>query len=306
MKNKPTSRHEFMRTVACVEHPKLKFQHRLLLQTLASFANYTTGRGAYPGSDYLTKAMGRSWKRINFYARQVEAIGLLVRTQVGRHGKNTEWNFCLDNPAYPDLGGQKGDDQTPALLGGQNLTPLGGQNSPALGGQNLTPLGGHGCDNSTSTSTKPTTNPPTLAAKPAAGGGGGSVKTPDHGTDTATLLADTLQHMNRIYFETEQKVITFSKDNRTALHKLVADRPQAEILAAFTEARNEGVWLGWKYPLIPFFQGYDALVDASKRKTKHKPLTDEQIREAAERSLAARNELFKYDDTSDEPGAESF
>ena len=125
MKRKSTSYGDFLKTVMCVQHPKLKSEHRLFLVTIAVHADGRTGRGSYPGMDFLEAANARSWKRVNARAKYCEDLGLIKRVEIGHKGKNTEWDFCLERDAYPDtypglvadFGGHDSDDQRSAIGG---------------------------------------------------------------------------------------------------------------------------------------------------------------------------------------------
>jgi hypothetical protein len=228
MKRKPTNVFEFLRTVALVQHPNLDMKHRLLLHNLALFAN-PAGCGAYPGSDYLEKVMGRSWKRINAYAKQLEGFGLLVRTQVGRKGRNTEWNFCLDNPAYPDIDGQQGDDLN-ADIGGHISPSLGGQNTGVLGGQTSNSLDGHRRDQPTTTSTKPTTTTTT---------GSGVVPTRKPATIveprpslTPTELREARERVLEVFIRAENETPVTTARQDKELESLIKNHGEDKVAAA--------------------------------------------------------------------------
>ncbi|HWZ97286.1 MAG TPA: hypothetical protein VN025_05950 [Candidatus Dormibacteraeota bacterium] len=306
MKRKPNSYSDFIKTVICVEHPKLKPQHRLFLISIATHANAKTGRGSYPGREFLEKASARKWKRVDAYADHCEALGLIKRVVADAHrGKRIEWDFCLDNPAYPDLypgfstdfGGQEGDHLKPGS-GGHfqeerwSLLPPKVVTSVKKGGQ-------EGDHPSTTTTTPPSTPPPT------GGEGGVVVKPSGHGRDVTISVKETFAEMNKIYLASEDKILAVRKQDMADLHKLVADRPCEEILAAFTYAHDNGILHGWKFPLIPFFRGYDALVEAAKRKSKRKLISTEDVQRSAEVSLQQHNALWSGK-SKDEPGPEEF
>ena len=102
MKRKPTSMRDFLITVMGVQHPKLRPEHRHFLSALAPYADYATGRSAYPGMANLTRAMGKSEDSIQRYAKECEKFGLIERRNGKAHkGMAAEWRFCLENPAVP-------------------------------------------------------------------------------------------------------------------------------------------------------------------------------------------------------------
>jgi hypothetical protein len=263
MKQKPTNLSEFLRTVTCVQHPDLEPVHRLLLITLAQFANYTTGRGAYPGSDFLEKAMGRSWDRINVYAKHVERCGLLVRTQVGRKGRNTEWNFCLDNSAYPDIGPQEGTDQSDAI-GPHNSETLGPHNSSVLGPQISETLGPH-------RSAVPT-NPPTNTTTTPTTGSGVVLKNPSATVESrsASLTKEQLRAAKLrvlevfIREENETPVTTAGQDEE--LNRLIRKHGGDKVAAALKlDLRDPAYYTNksgerTRLPLSRFLKRFDLLL----------------------------------------------
>jgi hypothetical protein len=119
MKRSPENGVDFIKTVGCVRHPKLKLQHRMFLTTLGQFATYKTGRNAYPGAVYLEQATGATWQTINRCAKHCEELGLIRRVEIGHKGRNTEWVFCLEHDAYPETypgRSSTGEDQNRSSL----------------------------------------------------------------------------------------------------------------------------------------------------------------------------------------------
>jgi hypothetical protein len=301
MKRKPTSMMDFLKTVQCVEHPKLKAEHCHFLGIVALHANYETGRNSHPGFAAIAKAMKRSNESVRRYARHCEDLGLIEVTRKP-DGKNiaTVWRVCLEHPAFVDL-----KDVDLKRLGpqeaGDRSTREGVKvhKSSAIGPQvDVDPPA------------TPTTNPPTT---PTLGGEEGRVgeEPVGHGRDIEALLDATIKELKRIYAATEDKTMPLlrSRDkgdvDKDRLRDILKKTPQAEILAAFTEARSQGIWQGWKFPLQAFFREFDDLLEAAKRKAARKPVTDDDVKRAGERSAALRNEIFgdgiKGDD---EPGPE--
>jgi hypothetical protein len=299
MKRKPENGRDFLMTVACVDHPNLKPEGRHFLLTLALSASYKTGRNAFPGAIYLSKASARSWDRVNTYAKHCEDLGLIKRVRTGHKGKNTEWIFCLEHEAYLDsnpeyIGPQEGTDQSEAI--GPHLEPNRSASltskvriSPVIGPQ-------EGADPSKTINT---------SIHPSNEGGDGRLGVPGHERDIISSLKETIAELNKIYEATENKILRLRPLDKENLRALVKDRPREEIVAAFLEARNQCLWHGWKCPLIPFIEGYDSLVHAAKRKAARKPLTDDEIKLAGERAAALRDELFP-DDIEPEPSPEDF
>lgn len=291
MKRKPTSLRDFLVTVASVNHPGLKPEHRHFLEALAPFADYTTGRSAYPGMLHLMRAMGKSEDRIHSYAKDCEKLGLIERVNGKAHkGMRAEWRFCLESPAYPDGIDPQVGDKAPQI---KERSPASGQSKPRTLADKAPHIG--------AVPSEPPTKPPStpskpLAAKPAAGEDGGGVGKPSGQGDIDTLLDD----MTMLYFATTEKVLPVSSDNRKKLRQLMKQRSHEEILQVFKEARNQGIFDGWKFPLIPFFQGYSALLKVAKTKAARKPLSQAVI-DASDK--AARDIHIKFWDFDDESGS---
>ena len=112
MKRKPKSIVDFLKVVACVKHPDLRWEHCLFLNAVALTADWNTGRNGRPGRAFLEVAMGLTWNRCALYAKGCEALGLVERTQNARSGDDfrgrtyrsmrNEWRICLEHDAYPD------------------------------------------------------------------------------------------------------------------------------------------------------------------------------------------------------------
>jgi hypothetical protein len=136
MKRNLTSVFDLQSTVACVKHPKLKAEHRLLLIAMAKFASYSTGRDVYPGFEYLAAVVGKSQETVRRYCRHCEALGLIeVTRKPNGKGIATEWRICLQHDAYQDsypgfkpekLGPRVGEGK------GQKLGPQSKQLAPQI------------------------------------------------------------------------------------------------------------------------------------------------------------------------------
>lgn len=102
MKRKPTSRDDFLKTVARVKHPELEDVHKIWLMGLSLSAS-ATGEHAYPGYDALCEITDRKYDRQRLYSNHCVKLSLVEITRKGNgpHSAN-EYRFCLENPAYPD------------------------------------------------------------------------------------------------------------------------------------------------------------------------------------------------------------
>jgi hypothetical protein len=102
VKRKPTSRDDFLKTVARVKHPDLEDVHKIWLMGLSHYAS-ATGEHAYPGYDALCEITDRKYDRQRLYSKHCVKLGLIQVTRKGNgpHSAN-EYRFCLENPAYPD------------------------------------------------------------------------------------------------------------------------------------------------------------------------------------------------------------
>jgi hypothetical protein len=104
MNRRPTSYGDMIKSVLTVRFPDLKPHHRLLLVSLAAFADGQTGKSSRPTYAYLKISLGEvqdTW--VALLLKELAQFGLIEKTHKGSGPGNASiFRICLEHAAFPD------------------------------------------------------------------------------------------------------------------------------------------------------------------------------------------------------------